>query len=152
MLPLVVIIAAAVVLELLSRVPGTGLRLDPWLRTRQIQTLRRMPAREPLDDQVFVARMTERASSEFVVERVRQRVAESATYVARNRIDSSLIYPQDCVVADLGIGAGPDLDDTALIMALEKDLGIRLPDQETERVFTVEELIHLCERHLSGSH
>jgi acyl carrier protein len=78
-------------------------------------------------------------------------VAESLGSVVSGSISSWVIYPQDRIVADLGVGAGPDMQDTALIVALENDLGISIPDPEAETVDTVEDLVHLWERCLSIS-
>jgi hypothetical protein len=123
------------------------LSLDPWLSGRQKQKLREVLERTPMSDEAFIVSMEQEATEERLVSKVRQRVAEGVAFLVGHNVNASLIYPQDRIVSDLGIGAGPD-DDTAIIIALEKDLSLSLPDQETERVFSVEDLVHLCERRL----
>jgi acyl carrier protein len=132
---------------LLGCVPRLRLRLDPWLSRRQKRNLRALPARLPLDCGTFISRMQVDAADECVVAAVRHRVAEEASYHLGEPVSSQAIYPQDQIVADLGIDAGPDLGGAVIFMALEKDLIITLPDQEAETVYTVEDLVHLCQRH-----
>jgi acyl carrier protein len=134
-------------LVLLDRVHTLGLLLDPWLSRRQKRKLRELPARSPLDDEGFISRLRSGVPDELVVARVRQRVAEAVECLARHTLSARSIYPEDRIVADLGIGAADCLEGTAILIALEGDLGISIPDEEAETVQTVEGLIRLCERH-----
>jgi hypothetical protein len=128
--------------------PRWRLPLDPWLSAHQKRKLREVLGRAPMGDDEFIVWMEQEATDEWIVSKVRQRVAEGVAYLVGHSVNASLIYPRDGIVADLGIGAGPDLDDTAIIITLEKDFGISLPDQETEKVLTVADLVHLCERRI----
>src|SRR5947209_1254969 len=105
-------------------------------------------ARPPISNQAFRSMMKEAASEEIVIEKVREYLASGATYLPWLKLDAQCILPQDRIVADLGIGAGhvDFLEGTAIIEALERDLGISISDEEAEAVDTVEDLVHLCER------
>ncbi len=130
---------------LLATRPRWRLSLDLWLSGHQKRKLREVLGRTPMVDDEFIVRMEQQTTDGRLVSKVRQRVAEGVAFLVGHSVSGALIYPQDQIVADLGIGAGLD-DDTAIILALENDLAISLPDQETETVSTVEDLIHLCER------
>jgi hypothetical protein len=132
--------------SLLSRSPRFRLLLDPWLSRRQKRILRELLRRLPLDTAAFISWMVVATDDAAVVEAVRQRVAEGVEYLIGSQVSLELLYPHDRIVIDLGIGAGPDLLDTAVIVALEKDLGITIPDRDAELVNTLEDLVHLCAR------
>jgi acyl carrier protein len=140
-------LAIAAGLVVLDRVRGLGRLLDPWLSRHQKRKLRELLARPPLDSTGFISRLQQGPCDELVVARVRQRVAEAAGYLARDRVSARSIHPEDRIVADLGISAADCLEGTAILLALERDLGISIPDEEAERVQTVDDLIRLCEKY-----
>src|SRR5215208_6031198 len=149
-LPSLIFLLITAGFTLLSMLPGLRLRLDFWLSGHQKQRLREVLTRPEMEEDEFVIWMKREASSEEVVSKVRHRVAEGVAELVGRSISRSRIYPQDRLVADLGIDAGPDLGGAALIMAVENDLGVAISDEEVEMVDTVEDLIHLCERHLAS--
>lgn len=135
---------------LLSMLPGLRLRLDFWLSRHQKRKLREVLTRHEMEEDEFIVRMRREAASEEVVSKVRQRVAEGVAELVGRDISRSRIYPQDRLVTDIGIDSGPDLRGAALIIGVESDFGISIPDEEAETVDTVEDLIHLCEHHLTS--
>lgn len=55
--------------------------------------------------------------------------------------------------AELEFNLGADtLDTVELIMALEEEFGVTLPEDECEPVKTVSDLIELVTKHLKGKH
>ena len=136
--PTWVFLAITAGLFLLGSVPGL----------HQKRKLRGVWARPPIGNQAFCSLMKEAASQEAVIEKVRKHLASGVICLPWQKMDGQCILPQDRIVADLGIGAGPVdfLEGAAIIEALERDLGISIPDEEAEAVDTVEDLVHLCER------
>ena len=114
MLPTWVFLAVATGVILLYSVPGLY----------QKRKLRGVWARPPVGSQAFRSLMKEAASEEMVIEKVRDHLARGADYLPWRKVDGQCILPQDRIVADLGIGAGPVdfLEATAIIEALERDL------------------------------
>ena len=61
---------------------------------------------------------------------------------AQLRIDESLITPEAEVVKDLGADS---LDVVELMMALEDEYGVTLPEAQVETVKTVQDIVNMLE-------
>jgi acyl carrier protein len=100
------------------------------------------------NSRAFRVQMGGTPDEEKVIEKVREHLAAAATNRPWQKRNPQCIQPQDRIVADLGIGNGPVdcLEGAAVIEALERDLGISIPESEAEAVCTVDDLVQLCAR------
>lgn len=60
-------------------------------------------------------------------------------------IDESEVTPQASFVDDLGADS---LDTVELVMALEEEFGIEIPDEDAEKLLTVEDVVKYIEAKL----
>jgi acyl carrier protein len=77
-----------------------------------------------------------------VEERVRRVVGEQLG------IDESNIKPESHFVDDLGADS---LDTVELVMALEEEFSVEIPDEDAEKISTVREAIQYIEKHSSSA-
>ncbi|WP_438300902.1 acyl carrier protein [Pseudomonas sp. NMS19W] len=75
---------------------------------------------------------------ESIEQRVKKIVAENLG------VKQEDIHPQDGFVEDLGADS---LDTVELVMALEEEFGIEIPDEDAEKITTVQQAIDYAERH-----
>ncbi|MFW5770319.1 MAG: acyl carrier protein [Spirochaetota bacterium] len=61
-------------------------------------------------------------------------------------VDDSEVTPEASFVDDLGADS---LDTVELVMALEEEYGIEIPDEDAEKLLTVEDVIKYIEAKLS---
>ena len=57
-------------------------------------------------------------------------------------VDESLVTPQASFTADLGADS---LDTVELVMAFEEEFGCEIPDEEAEKILTVEDAVKYIE-------
>jgi acyl carrier protein len=74
------------------------------------------------------------------IERVRQIVAEQLG------VDAEEVTPTASFINDLGADS---LDTVELVMALEEEFGIEIPDEDAEKITTVSDAISYIESHQS---
>jgi acyl carrier protein len=60
-------------------------------------------------------------------------------------VDESEVTPQASFVDDLGADS---LDTVELVMALEEEFGIEIPDEDAEKLLTVEDVVKYIEAKL----
>ena len=90
--------------------------------------------RVPLNAEQFAALFQtekERALAPVVLDRLRRYVP----------VDPTLVRPDDKLCADLQLAAVDGLDANAFVMEVEKVAGVRIPDQEAARMFTLRDII-----------
>ena len=73
-----------------------------------------------------------------VLERVKKVVVEQLS------VDENLVTPEASFPADLGADS---LDTVELVMALEEEFGCEIPDEEAEKIATVQDAINYIESH-----
>jgi len=59
-------------------------------------------------------------------------------------VDADEITPETSFVDDLGADS---LDTVELVMALEEEFGIEIPDEDAEKISTVDDAIKYIEKH-----
>lgn len=75
---------------------------------------------------------------ESIEQRVKKIVAENLG------VKQEDIRPQDGFVEELGADS---LDTVELVMALEEEFGIEIPDEDAEKITTVQQAIDYAEKH-----
>ena len=75
-----------------------------------------------------------------VLERVKKVVVEQLS------VDENLVTPEASFTADLGADS---LDTVELVMALEEEFGCEIPDEEAEKIATVQDAVAYIDAHLS---
>jgi acyl carrier protein len=75
---------------------------------------------------------------EPVVDRVKKIIVEQLG------VEEDLVTPEASFVDDLGADS---LDTVELVMALEEEFGIEIPDEEAEKITRVKEAITYLEQH-----
>ncbi len=94
--------------------------------------------RQPLtDDEFYCLFFKDKEVPQEVVTKV-MRIVKKVTGV-----DISRARPDDRLVEDLGISAWDGLEFTEIVIRLEKEFNLRVPDQEWEKVVTLGDLILL---------
>lgn len=71
-------------------------------------------------------------------ERVKKVVVEQLS------VDENEVTPQATFQADLGADS---LDTVELVMAFEEEFGIEIPDEEAEKIASVQDAVNYIERH-----
>lgn len=71
-------------------------------------------------------------------ERVKKVVVEQLS------VDANEVSPEASFQADLGADS---LDTVELVMAFEEEFGIEIPDEEAEKIVTVQDAIAFIEKH-----
>ena len=104
-------------------------------RGQRSRVARQMFSRTPLSDEVFgatffPARWTEAAS------RIRRIVGEQL------EIDMSRTLPSDRFVDDLRMDDLDSLASITVVMEIEEEFGIKITDDEVERIITIEQLVN----------
>ena len=61
-------------------------------------------------------------------------------------VDEALVTPQASFTADLGADS---LDTVELVMAFEEEFGCEIPDEEAEKIATVQDAVSYIDAHLS---
>lgn len=61
------------------------------------------------------------------------------TIKAFKKVDASKLTPQSHFVSDLGLDS---LDTVDLVVQIEEDFGILIPDSEAEKIFTAEDAVN----------
>lgn len=77
-----------------------------------------------------------------VFERVRAKVASQLN------VEEAKILPESSFIEDLGADS---LDVVELVMALEDEFGITIPDDQSEKIATVGDAVAFIERQVKGS-
>ena len=62
-------------------------------------------------------------------------------------VDESLVTPEASFTADL---QADSLDTVALVMALEEEFGTEIPDDEAEKIATVQDAVNYIEANLNS--
>lgn len=75
-----------------------------------------------------------------VFERVKNVVVEQLS------VEESLVTPEASFTTDLGADS---LDTVELVMAFEEEFGCEIPDEEAEKIATVQDAVNYIEAHLS---
>ena len=73
-----------------------------------------------------------------VLERVKKVVVEQLS------VDESSVTPEASFTADLGADS---LDTVELVMAFEEEFGCEIPDEEAEKIATVQDAVNYIEAH-----
>ncbi len=71
-----------------------------------------------------------------VLERVKKVVVEQLS------VDESIVTPEASFTADLGADS---LDTVELVMAFEEEFGCEIPDEEAEKIATVQDAVNYIE-------
>ena len=71
-----------------------------------------------------------------VLERVKKVVVEQLS------VDESVVTPEASFTADLGADS---LDTVELVMAFEEEFGCEIPDEEAEKISTVQDAVNYIE-------
>ena len=61
-------------------------------------------------------------------------------------VEEALVTPQASFTADLGADS---LDTVELVMAFEEEFGCEIPDEEAEKISTVQDAVDYIDAHLS---
>jgi acyl carrier protein len=61
-------------------------------------------------------------------------------------VDEALVTPQASFTSDLGADS---LDTVELVMAFEEEFGCEIPDEEAEKIATVQDAVDYIDAHLS---
>ncbi len=104
-------------------------------RGQRSRVARQMSSRAPLSDEefgatFFPARWTEAAS------RIRRIVGEQL------EIDMSRTLPSDRFLDDLRMDDLDSLASITIVMQIEEEFGIKITDDEAERIITIEQLVY----------
>jgi acyl carrier protein len=78
---------------------------------------------------------------ENIEQKVREIVAD------RLGVDPDEVTPEASFIEDLGADS---LDTVELVMALEEEFGIEIPDEDAEKIQTVGDAIEYIQKHLSS--
>ncbi|MEO2068360.1 MAG: acyl carrier protein [Desulfurobacteriaceae bacterium] len=78
------------------------------------------------------------------MENIEQKVKEIVA--DRLGVDPDEVTPEASFVEDLGADS---LDQVELVMALEEEFGIEIPDEDAEKIQTVGDAIEYIQKHLS---
>lgn len=62
-------------------------------------------------------------------------------------VDEAEVTPEAKFIEDLGADS---LDTVELVMALEEEFGIEIPDEDAEKIATVRDAIHYIQEHKKG--
>ncbi len=62
-------------------------------------------------------------------------------------VDEAEVTPEAKFIDDLGADS---LDTVELVMALEEEFGIEIPDEDAEKIATVRDAIHYIQEHKKG--
>ena len=81
-------------------------------------------------------------SKKDVVEKVKQIIAEQLG------VDDGEVTPSASFVDDLGADS---LDQVELVMALEEAFGVEIPDEDAEKIRTVQDAIDYIDKHAKVS-
>jgi acyl carrier protein len=81
-------------------------------------------------------------SKKDVVEKVKQIIAEQLG------VDEGEVTPSASFVDDLGADS---LDQVELVMALEEAFGVEIPDEDAEKIRTVQDAIDYIDKHAKVS-
>jgi len=73
-----------------------------------------------------------------VFDRVKKVVVEQLS------VEESLVTPEASFTADLGADS---LDTVELVMAFEEEFGCEIPDEEAEKIATVQDAVNYIESH-----
>ena len=73
-----------------------------------------------------------------VLERVKKVVVEQLS------VDESIVTPEASFTADLGADS---LDTVELVMAFEEEFGCEIPDEEAEKIATVQDAVDYIDSH-----
>ena len=60
------------------------------------------------------------------------------------RVDAAEVTPEASFIEDLGADS---LDTVELVMALEEEFGIEIPDEEAEKIMTVKDAVEYIKAH-----
>ena len=74
-----------------------------------------------------------------VFDRVKKVVVEQLS------VDEALVTPEASFTNDLGADS---LDTVELVMAFEEEFGCEIPDEEAEKILTVEDAVKYIEAHM----
>ena len=74
-----------------------------------------------------------------ILEKVKKVVIEQLS------VDESLVTPQASFTADLGADS---LDTVELVMAFEEAFGCEIPDEDAEKIATVQDAVNYIEAHM----
>ena len=75
-----------------------------------------------------------------VLERVKKVVVEQLS------VDENIVTPEASFTADLGADS---LDTVELVMAFEDEFGCEIPDEEAEKIATVQDAVDYIDAHLN---
>lgn len=84
-------------------------------------------------------------AEEQVVMGIEERVTDIV--VEQLGLDRDKVHPESKFVDDLGADS---LDTVELVMALEEEFGIEIPDEEAEKITTLREAISYIEQHANN--
>jgi acyl carrier protein len=84
-------------------------------------------------------------AEEQVVMGIEERVTDIV--VEQLGLDRDKVHPESKFVDDLGADS---LDTVELVMALEEEFGIEIPDDEAEKITTLREAISYIEQHANN--
>jgi acyl carrier protein len=79
------------------------------------------------------------------MENIEQKVKEIVA--DRLGVDPDEVTPEASFIEDLGADS---LDTVELVMALEEEFGIEIPDEDAEKIQTVGDAIEYIQKHLNG--